>query len=61
MIKRSFTNILKGMFTFLYKKYVRPHLDYCSSIWSPYLAKDIDVLEKVQKRATELINGFDKL
>ena len=58
MIKRSFTNILKGMFTFLYKTYVRPHLDYCSSIWSPYLAKDIDVLEKAQKRATKLINGF---
>ena len=46
------------MFTFLYKTYVRPHLDYCSSIWS---AKDIDILEKVQKRATRLIKGFDKL
>jgi len=46
------------MFTFLYKTYVRPHLDYCSSIWS---AKDIDILEKAQKRATRLIKGFDKL
>jgi len=36
-------------------------LDYCSSIWSPYFAKDIDVLERVQKRATKLIKGFGKL
>jgi len=41
--------------------HVRPHLDYCSSIWSPYFAKDIDVLEREQKRATKLIKGFGKL
>ena len=61
MIKRTFVNISKELFIFLYKTYVRPHLDYCSSIWSPYLAKDIEVLEKVQKWATKLIKGFGKL
>ena len=61
MIRRSLVNILKEMFTFLYITYVRLHLDYCSFILSPYLAKDIDILEKVQKRATRLIKGFDKL
>ena len=29
--------------------------------WSPYLVKDIDVLEKVQKRAMKLIKGYEKL
>jgi len=40
----------------LYKNMLRFHLDYCSSVWSPYIKKDIDeALEKVQKRATEIL------
>jgi len=39
MIRRSFVNISKEMFTFLYKIYVRPHLDYCSSIGVPILPR----------------------
>ena len=30
-------------------------------IWSPYLVRDIEVLEKVQKWATKLIKGYEKL
>ena len=55
MIRRSFTNISKELFVFLYTNYVRPPLEYCVPIWSPYLVRDIEVLEKVQKRATKLI------
>ena len=39
----------------LYKNMVRSHLDYCSSVLSPYMKKDIEALEKVQKRATKLL------
>ena len=28
---------------------------YCSSVWSPYMKKDIEALEKVQKRATKIL------
>ena len=35
MIRRSFVNISKEMFTFLSKTHERTHLDYCSCIWSP--------------------------
>ena len=61
MIRRTFVNISKELFVFLYKTYVRPHLEYCASIWSPSLGKDIDALEKVQKRATKLVRGLRHL
>ena len=32
-----------------YKVYVRPILEYCTPVWSPFLSKDIIVIEKVQK------------
>ena len=33
----------------LYISFIRPHLEYCSAVWDPYLAKDVELLEKTQK------------
>jgi hypothetical protein len=61
VIKRNFKHLSKDTFVLLYKSMVRSHIEYGSSVWSPYRKMDIEELEKVQKRATKMIHGFDKL
>ena len=35
----------------LYKSFIRPHLEYATAAWDPYLIKDVTELEEVQKFA----------
>ena len=44
-----------------YTSYVRPQLEYATVIWSPYLKKDIDRIERVQKRFVKGLQGFRNL
>ena len=57
-IKRTFTYKSKGMVKKLYKALVRPHLEYCIQAWRPWLQKDVNLLENVQRRMTRLIPGW---
>ena len=41
MIKHTFCYMDKDMFIPLYKALVRPHMEYCPQVWSPYLQRDI--------------------
>jgi ribonuclease P/MRP protein subunit RPP40 len=59
MINRNFTCKAKKVILPLYKSIVRPHLDYCVQAWRPHYRKDIDMLEKVQRRATRMVEGLE--
>ena len=61
MIKRNISCKTKDIIVRLYKALVRPKLEYCVQAWSPYLKSDKDMLERVQKRATKLIEEFKGL
>ena len=58
MIKRNFHRIDVEDFRILYKVYVRPLMEYAIQAWSPHMVKDIQLLEKVQQRATKCVYGL---
>lgn len=41
----------------IFVTYVRPIVEYAAIIWSPYLVKDIMLLETVQRRFTKCLKG----
>ena len=61
LIKRSFENLNPSMFRILYTTFVRPHLEYAQSVWSPKLRKYVNLIEGVQRRATKLVERIRHL
>ena len=56
MIRRNITYYKeKSLIIPLYKAIGSPHLGYCIQAWNPHLRKDVDMLDKIQRRATKLI------
>jgi hypothetical protein len=48
-------------FKLLYTALVKPHLEYANQVWCPHLAKHIDEIENVQRRATKELPGMSNL
>ena len=54
-IARNFRYKNKELILPLYKCLVLPHLEHAVQFWSPNLRRDIDKIEKIQRRATKMI------
>ncbi len=58
LISKSFVSRHMPTLVKAYKVYVRPILEYCSPVWSPHLAKDIERIESVQRHFTKWLPGL---
>lgn len=56
-LRRNFTLAPSSLKSLLYMTYVRPQMEYASSIWDPGQVSLTQVLETVQNRATRFILG----
>lgn len=57
-ISRAFHFRDRKIFLRLYFQYVRSHLEYATPAWNPWQIGDAEMLEKVQKKAVNMISGL---
>ena len=60
-IRKCTANNSKEVILPLYSALVRPHLEYSAHCWAHQYKRDMDILERVQQRATKTMKGLEHL
>ena len=60
LMKNTFSSWSDEIARIIYLKFVRPQLEFASSVWNPHIEYDSKTLKRVQRRAT-LINESHRL
>ena len=61
IICRTISSRKPEVFLPLYNALVRSHLEFAVPVWNPFLIRDIQMIEKIQKRATKIVFGMKNL
>ena len=59
--KKTFKHLDSDTLLCLYKSMARPHLEYCSTVWTVLLKKEASEIEKIQRRATKMVKNIKDL
>ena len=60
-LTRAFHYRDKNVFIRLYKQFVRPHLEFSSSVWSCWNVADVQCIENVQVKAIKMVSGLNSM
>ena len=58
LLKRIFGRFTETTIPIVINTYIRPTMEYALQAWSPWLQKDIELLQRVYHRATKLVKGL---